>query len=271
MKATGIAPPADVTITPVLDADGRRRRVQQAGHEPRRYAIIVVPRLDRRESVGASSRLRTSSCAPPTSRNSDHRFADSDRVLDDATHDRETVVAAVERERRFVALHVGREEATLGGRHVGSDGGDHVDCTGQVQRCGEVTDHDAHVVVRHAPRHAHVDVHADDTSVRTCSLQPRSDRATAGAEIDGGSVPRAAPQRRDAPAPRSAHAGRRRPAQRARRHHRTRCGRRSTPAVRPLRGAAAAPSSSTASGVSWHHFAALRPPVRHNRPRPGAR
>ena len=104
-------------------------------------------------------------------------------MLDDAPHDLQAVVAAVERTRRFVALHVDGEESPFSSRHVRRHCGHDIDDGRLVHRRGQVTDDRTHTVARRAPRRAQIDVDPDDERIRTAVLQPRRDRATTRAQI----------------------------------------------------------------------------------------
>jgi len=107
-------------------------------------------------------------------------------VLDHAAHDSKTVVAAVERSRGFVALHINRKQAPRRSRDVRCDRGDDVDGAREVERRREVPDHDGNAVHHGAVRGRAIQLDADHERVRIRLRQQRGDRATPGAQVDRG-------------------------------------------------------------------------------------
>ena len=165
-----------------------RRRGESAtcDHAPE-VAVVVVPRFADANPWRARSGASATSCSPPSSRS---RWPPGRRSRAASATTRRTTPSPSSppssARTGFVTLHVRREQRATRGRDVRRHRRDHVDDPRRMQRCGEITDDDAHAVARRAPHGHRIDVDPDHERVRMRALQQRGDCPAAGAQIDRG-------------------------------------------------------------------------------------
>ncbi len=102
-----------------FSAESAERQRSATGDQPPEVAVVVVPRFDRGEAVASQIGCeRDVLLATELEQQVTTGPQEPRRVLDDAPHDLQAVVTAVERKRRFVTLHVDGEESPVSSRHV---------------------------------------------------------------------------------------------------------------------------------------------------------